>query len=144
VGSDGDGSERPMSSMVSALSFELAQPGACNEGFIREDAILVITIITDEEDDDSTGIPDGWFANVISSKKGDETAIVMLGLLNDNDAAAPVCPPDSQDPAKIRSFVDMFPNSIRGSVCAPSYNEFFQQAVDLIDTTCQEFTPPEG
>jgi hypothetical protein len=144
VGSDGDGSERPMSAMVSALSEALGQPGGCNEGFIRDDAILVVTVITDEEDDDSSGFADGWFANVVASKKGDESAIVMLGLINDNDAAAPVCPADSQDPAKVRQFVDMFPNSIRGSVCAPSYNDFFQQAVDLIDTTCDEFTPPQG
>ena len=144
VGSDGDGSERPMGAMVGALSNELAQPGSCNEGFVREDAILVVTIITDEEDDDSNGLPAGWYANVIASKAGDPNAIVMLGLINDNDAAAPVCPVESQDPAKIREFVDMFPNRIRGSVCAASYNEFFQQAVDLIDTTCDEFIPPQG
>jgi hypothetical protein len=144
VGSDGNNDERPMSAMVSAVSDDLAQPGACNEGFVREDAILVVTIITDEEDDDSTGIPDGWYSNLIASKAGDETAIVMLGLINDNDAAQPLCPAESQDPAKIREFVDRFPNSIRGSVCEPSYNDFFQQAVDLIDTTCDEFSPPEG
>ncbi len=144
VGSDGDGSERPMSAMVAALSHELAAPGACNEGFIRQDAILVVTIITDEEDSDSTGIPEGWFANVVSSKLGDETAIVMLGLINDTDVPQPVCPPESQDPVKLRTFIDMFPNSIRGSVCEASYNAFFQQAVDLIDTTCDEFVPPAG
>jgi hypothetical protein len=144
VGSDGDSNERPMSAMVSALSPELAAAGACNEGFVREDAILVITIITDEEDSDSTGFPAGWYANIIASKAGDPTAIVVLGLVNDTDAAMPVCPVQSQDPAKVREFIDMFPNSIRGSVCEPSYNAFFQQAVDLIDTTCDEFTPPEG
>ncbi len=144
VGSDGDSDERPMSAMVSALSPELSAVGACNEGFVREDAILVITIITDEEDTSSTGFPDGWYANIIASKAGDPTAIVVLGLINDTDAAAPVCPAESQDPAKVRSFIDMFPNSIRGSVCEPSYNAFFQAAVDLIDTTCDEFTPPEG
>ncbi len=144
VGSDGDGSERPMGAMVGALSNDLAQPGACNEGFIREDAILVVTIITDEEDDDSNGLAEGWFANVIASKLGDANAIVMLGLINDTDAPAPICPVESQDPVKLRSFIDMFPNSIRGSVCENTYNGFFQQAVDLIDTTCDEFIPPAG
>jgi hypothetical protein len=144
VGSDGDSNERPMSAMVSALSPELAAAGACNEGFVREDAILVVTVITDEEDDDSTGFPDGWYANIIASKSGDATAIVMLGLINDTDAAMPLCPAESQDPAKLRAFIDMFPNAIRGSVCEASYNAFFQQAVDLIDTTCDAFTPPEG
>jgi hypothetical protein len=144
VGSDGDSDERPMSAMVSALSPELTAMGACNEGFVREDAILVITIITDEEDVNSTGFPDGWFANIIASKAGDETAIVVLGLVNDTDAAMPVCPAESQDPVNVRTFIDMFPNSIRGSVCEPSYNAFFQEAVDLIDTTCDAFEPPEG
>ena len=144
VGSDGDNSERPMSAMVSALSQDLAQPGSCNEGFVRDDAILVVTIITDEDDDDSNGLPEGWYQNIIASKAGDETAIVMLGLINDNDAAAPICPAESQDPIKVREFIDRFPNSIRGSVCSASYNDFFQQAVDLIDTTCDEFIPPQG
>jgi hypothetical protein len=144
VGSDGDSAEMPMSAMVSALSPELIADGACNEGFVRSDAILVVTIITDEEDITSTGFPDGWYANIVASKALDPTAIVMLGLINDTDAAMPVCPPESQDPVNVRTFIDMFPNSIRGSVCEGSYNAFFQQAVDLIDTTCDEFTPPEG
>jgi hypothetical protein len=144
VGSDGDGSERQMGAMVGALSPVLAEPGACNEGFVRQDAILVVTIITDEEDAASNGNPEGWYANVIASKFGDANAIVMLGLINDTDAAMPVCPVESQDPVKLRTFVDMFPNRIRGSVCAASYNDFFQQAVDLIDTTCDEFVPPAG
>jgi hypothetical protein len=144
VGSDGDGSERQMGAMVGALSPVLAEPGACNEGFVRQDAILVITVITDEEDAASNGLPAGWYANVIASKFADANAVVMLGLINDTDAAAPVCPADSQDPVNIRTFVDMFPNHIRGSVCAASYNEFFQAAVDLIATTCEEFIPPAG
>jgi hypothetical protein len=144
VGSDGDGSERQMGAMVGALSEDLAQPGGCNEGFVRQDAILVVTVITDEEDAASNGNPAGWYANVTASKFGDANAIVMLGLINDTDAAMPVCPADSQDPVNLRTFVDMFPNSIRGSVCGASYNEFFQQAVDLIDTTCDEFVPPAG
>jgi len=142
LGSSGDGNEKPMSSMVGALSEELAAPGGCNEGFVRDDAILVITIITDEEDGGSTGVPEGWFANVIASKGGDASAIVMLGLVNDPDVPAPVCPPETEDPVKLRTFLDMFPNMIRGSVCEPNYNGFFDEAVALIDTTCDEFEPP--
>jgi len=142
VGSDGDGDEKQMSAMVGALSAELSQPGACNEGFIRPDAILVVVLITDEEDNGSTGLPEGWFANVTASKGGDASAIVMLGLVNDTDAPQPICPAESDDPVKLRTFIDMFPNSIRGSVCEPNYNGFFEQAVALIDTTCDDFEPP--
>lgn len=141
VGSDGDGNEKAMSALVGALSDELAQPGGCNEAFVRDDAILVVTFITDEEDNGSTGVPEGWYANVIASKKGDQSAIVMLGLINDLDVPAPLCPAESDDAVKLRTFVDMFPNHIRGSVCEPNYNGFFEQAVALIDQTCDDFTP---
>jgi hypothetical protein len=98
-------------------------------------------MITDEEDKGSTGVPEGWFANVIASKKGDATAIVMLGLINDADQPAPVCPVETEDAVKLRTLVESFPNHIRGSVCEPSYNGFFEQAVALIDQTCDDFVP---
>jgi hypothetical protein len=142
VGSDGDGNEKQMSAMVGALSDELSAPGACNEGFLRDDAILVLTIITDEEDSGSTGTPAGWYANVIAAKGGDASAIVVLGLINDIDQPAPVCPAETPDALDIRTFIDMFPNEFRGSVCAASYDQFFAEAVALIDTTCDDFTPP--
>src|SRR5690606_5187474 len=48
----GPGDEQTMSSMLAAVG-PLVAPGQCNEGFLRDDAILVVTIITDEEDDPS-------------------------------------------------------------------------------------------
>src|SRR5690606_41723616 len=55
----------------------------CNEGFIRDDAILVVTFITDEDDnqgDGSAGTPDGWKAALVSAKKGDDAGIVVLEI----------------------------------------------------------------
>jgi hypothetical protein len=141
VGSDGDGNEKAMSAMVGALSEELAMPGGCNDGFVRDDAILVVTLITDEEDKGSTGVPEGWYANIIASKKGDATAVVMLGLINDRDQPAPLCPAETEDAVKLRTLVEMFPNHIRGSVCEPNYNAFFEDAVALIDQACDDFVP---
>ncbi|MBK6922000.1 MAG: hypothetical protein IPH07_31675 [Deltaproteobacteria bacterium] len=141
VGSDGESDEMAMSAMVGALSEDLGAPGSCNEGFVRDDAILVVTIITDEEDKGSTGTPEGWYANIVASKKGDASAVVMLGLINDVDQPAPSCSAQVEDAVKLRSFVEMFPNHTRGSVCAPSFNSFFEDAVALIDQTCDEFVP---
>jgi hypothetical protein len=142
VGSDGDGDEMAMSAMVGALSAELGQAGGCNAGFIREDAILVVTLITDEEDKGSTGIPEGWYANIVASKKGDANAVVVLGLINDRDQPAPLCSAEVEDAVKLRTVLEMFPNHIRGSVCEPSYNAFFEGAVALVDQACGEFVPP--
>jgi hypothetical protein len=141
VGTDGDANEQPMAAMTAAISDALNGPGGCNTGFLRDDAVLVITIITDEEDAGSPGTPNGWYQNVVAQKTGDGSGVVVLGLINDTDAGNPLCPAESQDPAKIREFIQMFPNQIIGSVCEPNYAPFFEQAVDLINTTCDEFEP---
>lgn len=141
VGTDGSGSERQIESLSAALNPAINGPGGCNSGFLRDDAVLVITIITDEEDSHSPGTPAAWIEHVVAQKGGDSSGIVVLGLINDTDAVSPVCGTESQDPAKIREFVEGFPNRILGSVCEANYAPFFDQAVDLIDTTCDEFDP---
>ena len=50
MGAGGDGYERPMNAMEAAVRGDHAGPGQCNEGFLREDALLVLVIITDEWD----------------------------------------------------------------------------------------------
>jgi hypothetical protein len=143
VGTDGNASETQMEALTAALADQNQGPGGCNEGFLRDDAILVVTVITDEPDEHSPGSPDGWYQNLLAAKANDPSAFVLLGLINDTDLADPVCPTASADPGNIRDFVTMFPNHIRGSVCnTEGYGEFFAQAVELIDTTCDDFIPP--
>lgn len=145
-----DDPEKPMQAMVAAV----APTGAahdCNLGFLRQDAILVVTIITDEDDnfgDGSAGTPEGWKASLVAAKKGDEEALVVLGLYGDNDQPNAVCGPlvdesGAEPSPRIRQFVDSFgDHGISGSICAPSYDAFFAEAVGLIKTTCDDFIPP--
>jgi hypothetical protein len=146
------GTERPMEAMVQAVSTN-TEAATCNEGFLRDDAILVVTFITDEDDafGDSAGTPAGWRQALIAAKNGDENAIVVLGLFGDNDQPGAICQDlgmgtDGAEPSpRLREFVESFGDKgFYGSVCAPSYDEFFQEAVGLIDVTCEEFIPPQG
>lgn len=145
------GTERPMEAMVQAVTGG-TEADTCNAGFLRDDAILVVTFITDEDDNvgDSAGTPAGWRQALISAKNGDENALVVLGLFGDNDQPGGICQDlvdaDGAEAApRLREFVDSFGDKgFYGSVCAPSYDEFFQQAVSLIDVTCDEFIPPQG
>jgi hypothetical protein len=141
-----------MEAMVQAVTSG-TEADTCNEGFLRDDAILVVTFITDEDDNvgDSAGTPAGWKQTLISAKNGDENAIVVLGLFGDNDQPGGICQDlaggtDGAEAApRLREFVDSFGDKgFFGSVCAPSYDEFFQEAVGLIDVTCDEFIPPQG
>jgi hypothetical protein len=147
VGTEGGGDEQPIWAMAQALTTQ-SNPGGCNEGFLRDDAILVVTIITDEEDGgDSPGDPPLWKEVIVSAKHGDAKAIVMLGLIGDTDLPDPVCPPftgsEGAEPSpRLREFVESFPHGRWDSVCRPDYAPFFNAAIADIGKACTEFVPP--
>ncbi len=149
TGSTAD-TEQPMDAMVRALATE-GDAAACNAGFLRDDAILVVTFITDEDDDptDSTGSPAGWHDALVDAKHGDADAVVVLGLFGDNDQPGGLCTALSHDfatgaePApRLRAFVEMWGERGHvGSVCAEDYAPFFSAAVDTIGQACDDFVP---
>lgn len=146
----GNSPELTMDGMLAAVSAPMVTAGGCNEGFLRDDAVLVVTFISDEEDlGDSIGDPAAWHAELLARKGGNETAVVVLGLLGDTSLANAVCPPDSvpgsnggEYSPRLIEFVEAFgERGLWGSVCAPDYGPFFEEAVALIDTACEEFEP---
>ena len=104
VGTDGDGDEKTVWALAEAITTQNA-PGMCNEGFLRDDAILVVTIISDEEDspedgppasdndDNSPGDPALWRDGLLAAKHGDEEAVVLLALVGDSDLDDAQCEP---------------------------------------------------
>jgi hypothetical protein len=155
-GTGGDGLERQMAAVTAAIG-DLNGAGQCNEGFLRDDAVLVVTLVTDEEDDpndgndmdeNSPGNPQAWYDAVVAAKNGDPTAVVVLGLVGDTDVPGAICEPIADvfgaEPApRLRQFVELFGDrGIWASVCSPDYTPFFEQAVGLIDAACDEFEPP--
>lgn len=148
VGIDGMVVETPMQAVVEALGPGKNGPGGCNEGFLRDDAILVVTIITDEDDDgESAGDPQAWYDAVIQAKNGDPEAVVVIGVIGDRDLPNSVCNAAQQDaePSPVlRSFVRRFGDrGVEVSVCEPDYGPFFEAAVSAIDGACDDFDPPE-
>ncbi len=140
VGIDGSDFERPMDAMVHALGPEQIEPGGCNQGFVRDDAILVVTIITDEPDAHSPGDPMIWADALIAAKLGNPDAIVVLGILPDADFAQPTCA-NGVAAGSMVDFLEVFDASSRGSVCEDDYSPFFVDAVSVISDTCDEFVP---
>jgi hypothetical protein len=148
VGTSGDGNERPMQAISEAVGV-LARPGECNEGFLRDDAILVVTFITDEEEDPgkSPGDPRDWMADLVAAKNGNEKSVVVLGVFGDSDRQGSTCAPGGlmgnlgADPGyRLRAFVEEFEYGVAGSVCASDYAPLFDKAVEVIDSACDAFT----
>jgi hypothetical protein len=158
VGISGCGHERPMHAMVQAVG-PLSASGQCNQGFLRDDAILVVTVITDEAEDgsyggdlNSPGDPTSWKQALVQAKGGDERAAVVLALVGDSDLPSPVC--TQKDPSSatgvagaepapsLREFADSFEFGNWSSVCAASYVPFFETAIGVIEDACDVFIPP--
>ena len=142
VGVAGNSSERPMESMIAALSPELNGVGACNAGFLRDDALLVIAFVSDDPNYEDTGAPAEWYQAVVDAKLGDPNSVVVLGLTPAWDTC-----PGAGDPngAHWAEFIEMWGvHGIHGSVCgtAEEYVEFFQSAVATIDQACDDYVPP--
>jgi hypothetical protein len=162
IGTDGDSDERPLQTLQAALTPSMNGPGGCNEGFLRDDALLVVVIITDEEDDHevdgcnqnaysgSTGGPPEWFEGLVAAKGGVEENVVVLALVGPPGPNPAICPmldkcADGSDGAevaeRVTAFTTMFTNGIVGRICEPSFGSFFSQAVGVIATACDNFVP---
>jgi hypothetical protein len=141
VGAQGMALERPVTAAIKAITGE-AEPGGCNDGFLRSDALLVVTLITDDpaglfdsvsqyEDAGYLADAQGWYDAVVAAKGGQPKNVVMLGIL-DQGFGAPV----------FVDFVERFGSrGLLGDIMQPDYAPFFAEAVDLIDTACDEFEP---
>jgi hypothetical protein len=150
VGIGGSGNEQPMAAMLAAVGPLLA---TCNTGFLRDDAVLIVTFITDEDDaDQSPGTPNEWAQELVAAKLGDPGAVVVLGLFGDSlqpDAICAVQEKNEDDGAEdgfyLRQFVGQFGDrALSGSVCAADYGPFFAEAIGIIDAACDAYVPPVG
>jgi len=137
VGLAGHPSERPMNAIQEAL-LPGGEAEPCNEGFLRDDALLVITFISDDPGTPDQGTPMDWYDSVVAAKGGDPTGVVVLGL----GPADPAC--GGVNGLHWLSFVELWgDHGIHGPVCgtADDYVQFFQDSVSVIDQACEEFVP---
>jgi hypothetical protein len=144
VGTLGNPSEAPVDAMLASLSPAINASGGCNAGFSRDDAILVVTLIGDEDDATSSGDPEAWRQALIAAKGNNENSIVFLGLIGGDGTAAssPACIASEVDAApRLHQLIQALPFGTTGDICASDYAPFFAEAVSVIDTACEDFTP---
>ena len=119
-------------------------PGGCNEGFLREDALLVVAFITDNWDDSKSYAKQQYEA-ILAAKK-DPSAVVMLAVVpeileDDEPQPPPGCAYDPSPPRSYEELFSKFPHTVYGDTCAPSYAPFFDAAADKIGEACGSFIP---
>lgn len=151
----GDDDEKMARALLNATTPARNGPGQCNDGFLRRDSLLVVTLITDEDDvpegcdslDPPTncmtygsgGTPAEWFSELSRNRNGTSQNIAMLGLFGrraDNPCGAVV---NSKLLGLVRRFGDF---GLAGDICASSYDSFFNDALAVVENACRAYVPP--
>ena len=140
VGVDGNGHELSLEAFNNAVLKERS----CNKGFMREDALLVTTILTDENAQigilsdtlSAFGVDlltdkymDQYAQTILESKDGLPNQVVVLALHSKA--------PEQSD--KIVEFTQSFPIHYHDSIDIPSYKDFFLQAASHVDKGCRNY-----
>jgi len=129
--------------MIAALSPKLNGPGGCNEGFLREHALLVVVLIMDNEDGKSKSYAKTQYEAIVAAK-GDPSAVVMLAVvpqpLKEGEPMVPGCTYNEGED-NFSALLSKFPYHEVGDTCASSYAPFFDKAAARIGEACGSFIP---
>ena len=135
-------------SMVAALQPKMNDPkdyDACNRGFLRDDALLVVTIIQDTYDEFSLGTVDEWIEALRAAKDYNDEAFALLLLTTDVDVDyQQLCLPNqfNQEKNRLRLLAQGVEHSFIGSICLENYAPFFAEHVGALVDLCDDFAPP--
>lgn len=147
VGDDGSSTEMPLETARLALTDRLADT---NTGFLREDALLAIVIVTDEDDSSTTadnltvpltGGAGDPITNYVSAfntiaRGANRWATAVI-------AAPEPCGEKSAAADRLRDFVDAAgPRGKFSSICVNDLTPALLEALSTFDAACNEFPPP--
>lgn len=155
VGTGGNPVEQQVAALLASIDPAANEAGACNEGFLRDDALLVFLMITDEEDDHtsppapqggSSGEPADWYAQVVAAKGGRASNAVGLGLIGgsprfDDCVALSADGKGAEQSSRLKNFLGRFESHFEGSVCSNTYAGFFEDALATVAQGCMNFIP---
>jgi hypothetical protein len=114
-----------------------------NAGFLRDDAVLFVVAITDE---DEQPVPDESaqaIADKIIAAKGTVNNVVFLGIGGGSDCDGPYG--SAEDADLLRAISQIFADQNRGlfwDLCQGDLEQAFDAALQIVDSACIEFEPP--
>lgn len=153
VGVAGSPNERPMDMLLGSLSDDNLAPGGFHSGFLREEALLVVVLATNEEDEfevdtswGSAGDPPQWVETIAGRKGGWTQDVVVLSLLGIPEPNACLAPWDGTEGAqhapRLIEFTESFPQGAVGDICADEYGTFLASVVPGVTAACAGYIPP--
>ncbi len=144
-GAFADDDEQP--ALTAAESVSVANLAAQNAGFVRDDAILFVVTITDEDEElADVGSAQEIYDRLVAAKGGDVENVVYMGIAGNMACAGPYGTAIDATVAKqVASLFAVQGQGLFWDLCQGNLEDAFQTAIStLVDETCQGFTPPEG
>jgi hypothetical protein len=139
VGVSGSGNEQPLAAVSETLLKLEGDPGECNDGFIRDDALLVIVIIGDEFDN-SPGTEMQYYQDVVTAKFDLPENVVVVSIC---DFPGNICGFGAS--VEVSAFTDLWgANGFKVPICVADYAPYFEEAIDIIDVACENYISPAG
>jgi hypothetical protein len=154
VGTSGPADEMPLAAMKLALGTRLSDT---NAGFLREDALLGVVILTDENDcsreDNNFNVPFtddicdetenvSTYLNFLDGVKGDRGrwATAVIAGVGPGDCSSALG--NADEATRLIDFVGQTgDNAVMSSICDGDLAGALQDALDAFDTACKSFPP---
>lgn len=157
VGDSRDDDEQPALAAVASLEAPESAAGGFNEGFRREDALLVAIAITDEDEqlcgldcdsgsDNQTLDPADLYDRYVAAVGGDVKRMVFLGVGGGSGGCSQGAYGGAQDASALRELTDRFVAEDRGiywDLCQGSLEDGLDEAMQIIEEACDELPPIE-
>lgn len=123
--------------LTAAVHQSSTDPGGCNAGFLRDDALLMVTFIQANPDHgggglDSEGFAEDWAKAVRDAKHGDPESVVMLSF---------GFTPEWGDYDEITRMAEMFPYGRYVDLYEAEFAPAFEAATGLVEAACAVFVP---
>jgi hypothetical protein len=130
--------EQPANTAADAVN----DNSGANAGFLRDDAVLLVVAITDEDEKPLPVISAQQVADKIIAAAGGIDNVVFLGIAGGSDCEGPYGSADNA--AFVQDVTQIFVDANRGTfwdLCNGNLEAAFQAAVDVVDVACMEFNP---
>lgn len=149
------GSEAPLEATRMALIDRVSDAEQYNLGFLRDDALLVLVIVTDEDDQSvwmgatSWSLPFGgpgaiapvsdFFDMLVSLKGGHPENLTAVAISGPQGGGGDTTAP------RIHAFLNLAaPNAYWTDISGSDYSQPLQEALEVIEGSCEGFIPPAG
>ena len=150
---DFNGSEQGLEATRMALVDRVTDAEMYNAGFLRDDALLVLVLVTDEDDQSVWMTPTNWpllgpgnpspiptyYDWLVNLKGGHPENVVVVAISGPENGGG------ETDAPRIHQLLASFtPNSYWTDISGADYSTPLQEALEVIQGSCDDFIPPQG